>query len=142
MKRTHHGEGWREYEIPAAPPEAARMDDLPLFNPPTSPKEEAINRAETHASARWCENALRAVRVCANVHDEFTTDEVWDALRTAGKDDFVTERNPTAMGAIMLRAARLGWIRKSGRVRQSTQTTNHQRDVTIWTVVRRPQEEI
>lgn len=33
MRRKHHGEGWREYEIPAAPQDAQTYDDMPLFAP-------------------------------------------------------------------------------------------------------------
>lgn len=32
-RRKHYGEGWREYEIPAAPADARTYDDMPLFAP-------------------------------------------------------------------------------------------------------------
>lgn len=131
-----------QLDVFAPPPSVKTIHNTPVYDPAQTPKERGINQSDANASARWKENALRAVRACCNSLNEFTTDDVWAALQLAGADPLVSERHPTAMGGVMLRAAKLGWIAKTGRVRWSTQTTNHQRDVTIWAVLQRPQGEV
>lgn len=87
--------------------------------------DEAVERAYVNAPEDWKANAAVAVENCAKRFNEFTTDEVWDALDEQ-------PREPRALGGVMRRAARDGLIRKTNRVRNSTATKRHSRPMTIW----------
>lgn len=78
---------------------------------------EAIERADSHAAVatpEWREVALIAVRWCAEVHGQFTTEEVWQRLLDQHPD--LQPPDGRALGATMLRAQRLGWIRATDRM--------------------------
>ena len=98
---------------------------------PLEARQEAINRAEAHASTRWQDAAIRAIRLCADVLPDFTADDVWVALEKGGADIIETERNPAAMGPAFRAVARLGYIQKTGQARPSIFIRRH-RDLTVW----------
>ncbi len=86
---------------------------------------EAIERVERAADPIWIDSAVRTVVDLARSTQYLTTDEVWEALNQDA-------REPRAMGAVMLRAAKLDIIEKTDRVRNSTRAVNHSRPIAIW----------
>ena len=95
-------------------------------------KQQAIKEVESHADPQWIGKANEALDILIKNNQEFTSDQVWELL-----DSWQVPRPhaPSAMGAIMRRAALSKRIKKTGRFIPSAQTTNHQRDVAVWGVV-------
>lgn len=128
------------YETGAALPKRLappRMEpDLFSVPAPAAPgvpeKLAGMATADAHATDRWSQLALDCVRLCADALPDFTSDDVWKSLVASGQDVIETERNPKALGAVMLRAARAGLIVKTGTVRNSTHVANHARPVQVW----------
>jgi hypothetical protein len=77
-------------------------------------RRAAIATSEGNASLRWLDAAYGAVCLCARTFPRFSADEVWETLALAKRDAIETERNPAALGAVFLRAARDGVIEKVG----------------------------
>lgn len=86
---------------------------------------DAAPAANDKAIARWRDRATAAVRRICQSMDEFTTDDVRDAIAEPVSD-------PRIIGNVMLAAANRGWCRKSTRTIRSRQPTNHGRPVAIW----------
>jgi hypothetical protein len=82
---------------------------------------------EANADLNWMAAAHTAVALLAMNCDEFTTDEMWAALREVD-----ATHEPRAMGAVMRAAARHGLIVKTDRVRNSVRPECHARPVAIW----------
>ena len=95
-------------------------------------KQQAIKEVETHADPQWIGKANEALDILIKNNQDFTSDQVWKLL-----DSWQVPRPhaPSAMGAIMRRAALAKRIKKTGRFIPSAQSTNHQRDVAVWGVV-------
>ena len=95
-------------------------------------KDQAIAEVESHADPQWIAKANEALDILIKNNQEFTSDQVWKLL-----DSWQVPRPhaPSAMGAIMRRAALAKRIKKTGRFIPSAQSTNHQRDVAVWGVV-------
>ena len=95
-------------------------------------KDQAIAEVESHADPEWVAKANEALDILIKNNQEFTSDQVWKLL-----DSWQVPRPhaPSAMGAIMRRAALAKRIKKTGRFIPSAQSTNHQRDVAVWGVV-------
>jgi hypothetical protein len=126
------------WKRPSAPP----VGDLPLFSPaaevaaPTvaTAIAEGMTDAEDGASLRWLALARDCVAVCAAVLPQFTTDDVWAALERSGRDIIESERNPSAIGVVMLAAKRAGTIRKvEGVTVTSTRPSRHGQLLRVWT---------
>lgn len=93
--------------------------------------QEAMRRAEAHASGKWRAAAYSAVVACSIALPKgFTADDVWplveQALGSKGLD-----ANPAALGPIFLRASRDGVIRKTGRSIKTRFKRRH-RELTEW----------
>jgi len=71
-------------------------------------KDEAMNRVDKHADAVWKLAALHAVAEAARTLSEFTTDAVVPLINPNA-----TTHDLRALGPVMTRAAKLGWIEKS-----------------------------
>ena len=113
------------------------VDDFgPLFCRVAEAKAAGIQQAEQNASLRWCRAATDAVLWCAReYHDGFTADEVWTRLQDCGADPIEGERNPSALGPVMLKCARDGFIAPTGEYRLTTMIQRH-RDVKVWRAVK------
>jgi len=70
--------------------------------------------------------ALRAIRMVARRHREFTTDEV-----AAELTDWRIEE-PRLLGGAMLRAQRAGWIIATDRMRKTSNPAAHCRPKAVW----------
>jgi hypothetical protein len=90
-------------------------------------RDEAIAQVEANADLNWMAAAHTAVVLLAINCDEFSTDEMWEALR-----EVEPTHEPRAMGAVMRAAARHGLIVKTDRVRNSVRPECHARPVAIW----------
>jgi hypothetical protein len=85
---------------------------------------EGIARAEAGATDEWRAEALEAVRRAATQKMFITADDVWAILDKP--------EEPRALGAILLRAARAGWLERTGRTKTTTQVSGHCHPVSIW----------
>jgi hypothetical protein len=93
--------------------------------------DDAVARADEHADDTWKAAATAAVVLCAATLDDFTADDVWQALDL--RWPWSSTHDPRALGAVIRACARSGLIRKTGRVRPSRLVRRHGRDVAIWT---------
>lgn len=119
-----------------------RIMDLPLFSAPdpgtvTAAIVAGMREAEDGASERWLTLARRCVELCAATLPVFTTDDVWATLEQSGRDIVESERNPSAIGVVMLAARRDGVIRKvPGATVTSTRPSRHGQLLRVWTATR------
>lgn len=95
------------------------------MNQAQTSRDEAIQRADGGADVRFKELAFDAVKEVAQKMREFTTDDVQAACGV----DF---EEPRVWGAIMMRAARDGLIKRTERTRQSVSRVCHAREKRIW----------
>jgi len=155
MKANPHAHA-DEAPVPRkAPSVAEQLEGLSLFSTPPEPTGTAIlakaqadlaaltgveraavgmMTAELHASTRWIDQAFQAVLFCAFrlSQPDFTSDDVWAVLERSGRDEIETERNPSALGAVMVRAKRCGFIVKTGEVRASARPSQHNQEIRVW----------
>ena len=121
--------GGVEYEQPTLIPDDAPMMglDAPVMNPAASARarDEGIAQVESGASPEWKVAALAAVHQVALAKAELIPDDVWETglpMPTEGR----------ALGPVMLKAARNGWIERTDRVIHTAQVKSHRRGVTVW----------
>lgn len=92
------------------------MSEPDLFSLAAAARDKALGQVEENAAPEWKDRALKAVRLTATQRNEFISDDVWEI----GKLD--RAREDRALGPVFLQAARLGWIRKTDRVRPSVRS--------------------
>ncbi len=94
----------------------------------TTARDSALARVERHASPEWIAAANKAVRSCARILHEITTDDVWGAL------DWMNAytHEPRAMGAVMKQAVADGIIEPTGTYRKSVRVACHARPVLVY----------
>lgn len=83
------------------------------FDDAARARDEALERVEKHADARWKQDALAAVEATCRALPEFISDDIWEM------GGLVSTREDRALGPIMRTAARNGWCVKTDRVRPS-----------------------
>lgn len=115
---------------PAPDEGLARMNAARAASAPADAKRHAIQQADVHADTQWREAAYAALRDVASTGQDFTADDVWEALK--GTD--ATTHEPSALGPVFLRAARARLIVKTGR-RVLSRSSRRHRDLTVWRVV-------
>lgn len=87
-------------------------------------RDRALRKVDEHADEAWKQQALEAVRRTAKQLPDFISDRVWDV------GGLESTREDRALGPVFLRAARLGWIEKTDRVRPSVRS--HGSGKTVW----------
>jgi hypothetical protein len=99
-----------------------------LFDPPAAAaaRADGIQRADDNADDDWKETALDGIRILAR-RDRFTADDVLEWLERCE----VGTHNLAALGPVMQRAARAGWIR-STKTYVPTRIPRRHRDVLVW----------
>jgi hypothetical protein len=114
------------------------MSEASLFDVPSTLKpwqrpaegqerqEQGIRAAVRHADPTWLGDALSVVHYLARTRRDLTTDDVWGLLGNR------VPAEPRALGGVMRRAARKGWIRVSDRWRLSDRAENHRRPIRVW----------
>lgn len=90
-----------------------------------SARDEAMGRVEGHADPVWKEAATETLMEVVRSLAEFTSDDLW-AL------GLPKPREPRALGPIMMRAVKNGYIKDSGRMKQSAQKGCHARPMRVW----------
>lgn len=98
-----------------------------------SARDEAVQRVGANADPEWYDHALHAIWCLAISRQEITTDDVWDEIGHA-----LTTHEPRALGAVMQKAARLGYVEATDRYRPSARAACHARPVRIWASLIRP----
>lgn len=116
-----------------------RMNDLagavrPVVVASTSPVvqagiQEGMATAEAHADPQWKVDALASIRYCAEVNSSFTRTQVWSRLAEVSSS---TTHNQAALGPLLLKAVRNGWIENSGEVEMVQETGHRKNYVVIW----------
>lgn len=106
--------------------------DFGLFATGEMLRDRGMTAANESAATRWKELAAEAIARCAAIYEDFTTDEVWVEIAASGRDLIESERNPSALGPAMRRAARANVIVKVGTVRPSTRPSQHCNVLRIW----------
>lgn len=87
--------------------------------------DRALAQVERNADEAWLSHALNAVWYAASAYPAITTDEVWRRISW-------TPREPRAMGAVMRRAVREGWIRPTKEYQPSQRVGCNHRPVLVW----------
>jgi hypothetical protein len=72
-------------------------------------RDEAIERAETHASPEWKADAYRAIEDLCVKRREFTSDDLWGVIEMP--------KEPRALGGVFRRAQKAGICRHGGYVK-------------------------
>jgi len=91
-------------------------------------KDDGMGRADENANEAWKRAADEAVLKTAREKPVLTTDDVLERM-PAG----VKTHEMRALGPVMLRAAKNGWIEKSLHANRSTaRPTNHLRPLQVW----------
>jgi len=92
-------------------------------------RDKAIDQVEDNADEQWFTEAMEGVRWLAQQSTLFTTDDVWEYL--AGIPEVKTHDH-RAMGAVMQKAQKLGWISPTERYWQSKRPVAHARPIRVW----------
>lgn len=104
------------------------MNYGPLFDPPVTAKEAAIVAVEANANQEWLDEALEAVVQVAKAQNHLTTDDVWARLTSTPNET----HDPRAMGPVMIRARKLGYIKPTSRWELSRRLACHARPLRVW----------
>lgn len=91
-------------------------------------RDEGMDRAAKSAGMEWIAKALDAVALIASRKALFTTDDLWPYIAPPPE--------PRAMGAVMARAAKLGWAEVTNQVERSNRKTCHRRPLAVWRSLR------
>ena len=107
----------------------SRSGRVTLFDPDAAKaaREQGIGDSDEHADQGWKLAALAAIHHVAQQHRLFTTDEVWEALLTSPE----WTHEPAALGPLMLRACRDGWIAKTDTW-ERTKIPRRHRELLVW----------
>lgn len=89
-----------------------------------SAREEAIRTVEKNADDAWKEAALNAVFLVANTQPRLISNDVFRFVEVP--------REPRALGPVMRRAERIGWIEATDKFILSPAVTRHRAPVRIW----------
>jgi len=87
-------------------------------------RDKALARVEANAPKKWMEKAERELLQLLQNRVFISTDELWKVLDAPPE--------PRAMGAVMRKAQKNGWIRPSDQYKPSNRPKCHGRPVRIW----------
>ena len=94
----------------------------------TDARDAAIARVATATDANWKAEVWAVIeRFAAGV--EFTTDTIWQACHDEG---IGAPREPRALGAVMVEAARSGLVAATDRYVSSRRVACHARPIRVW----------
>jgi hypothetical protein len=92
--------------------------------------KDSIESSLKGANADWVTVALRAGRWLAKRQETMTSEDIWDAISTHYPKCETPE--PRAMGAIMRRIAKQGYIFPTDKTVKSGKSKNHNRPQRVW----------
>ena len=90
-------------------------------------RDEALVRVDRNAHEEWKDAALEAVYQAARVNRKFIVDEVWRYMPSS-----VNTHDLRAMGPVMRRAIKAGWISSTDEYINSSRVTAHKNPRRIW----------
>ena len=90
-------------------------------------RDDAITRVGDNAHQAWKDVALEAVYQAARANRTFIVDEVWRYM-----PDDISTHDLRAMGPVMLKAIKAGWIVSTDEYTNSARVTAHQNPRRIW----------
>ena len=93
-------------------------------------RADGMERADKHAEPGWKELALEAVRQTALAHETFTVDDVW--VTEPGLEQYVMQLELRAMGPVLTRAKKEGWIEATGNFRTGARVSIHGNPRRVW----------
>src|SRR5215510_2922762 len=91
-------------------------------------RDDALARVEAHAPANFMETALAVIRQIALRQQRLTTDDVWQRFRVL----VAQPHERRAMGAAMVRAQTLGYIKPTKEIENSVMVACHRRPKRVW----------
>lgn len=89
-------------------------------------RDNGIAQAEKNAHEAWKEVALDAIRKTAETRQTFIVDDVWPHVK-----DAETHEN-RAMGALILKAVKEGWIERTDLFSMSYVSRHHCNPRRVW----------
>ena len=95
----------------------------------TEAKEQAIAQVATSTDPKWFAECYRIVVATATNTNDFTTDDIWQALADA---QLPTPHEPRAIGAVLRHAAANNVIRPTNQYRPSQRVACHARPIRVW----------
>lgn len=95
---------------------------------PAEARDQAIQAVENHGNKAWQDRCIAVIRGLCQSKAQFTMDDVWDALR--GCNEHTDEGRE--LGAVIIRAARLGLCKNTGNYQKSRLPVRHARPISIW----------
>lgn len=90
-------------------------------------RDISMGQVERNAHECWKEAAMEAIRITATQNDNFIVDAVWPNI----EEGVVTHEN-RAIGPMMARAKRLGWIHPTEEYRLSVIPSHHATPRRVW----------
>lgn len=90
--------------------------------------DDYMGQVESNANEAWKRAAMNAIRQLCSTKREWTADDLWDIL--AGEE--VGTHEPRALGAMVIKAAKLGLCRATDRMVKSRLPIRHKRKVQVW----------
>jgi hypothetical protein len=98
-----------------------------LFDPEgaKAARDEAMERAETHAATTWKDKAMGAIYRACRMHASFTSEDLWKA-------GLAKPAEPRALGPMMTAAARKGWCESSGTYVKGSAVSRHGAPIAVW----------
>ena len=94
----------------------------------TEARDQAIARVATATDTTWRDGVWMVVEGIAT-GTEFTTDTIWQGCADRG---IVGPREPRAMGALLIEAARSGLVAATARYVPSQRVACHARPIRVW----------
>jgi len=94
------------------------------LNDALAARDRALRQVDENADEAWKLDALAAVRKTCEQLPDFISDDIWT---TGGLD---STREDRALGAVIRKAAKLGWCVKTDRVRPSIRS--HLSGKSVW----------
>ena len=95
----------------------------------TDTRNKAITQVATNTDPTWWNKAIETVIAVARTSFDFTTDDIWEQLKTS---PLPTPHEPRALGAVMIAVQRCGIITATEKYRQSTRPECHARPIRVW----------
>ena len=95
----------------------------------TEAKEQAIAQVATSTDPKWFAECYRIVVATATNTNDFTTDDIWQALADAR---LPTPHEPRAIGAVLRQVASDGLICPTDTYQPSARVACHARPVRVW----------
>ena len=91
--------------------------------------EGAIQQVAENADPVWMARALECVHAVCKANEEFTTDDVWESLESAG---LPPPREPSAIGPVLRRARSQGWCICTTMHQVSNRVSRHRNLLRVW----------